>query len=394
MTRTVPAPPETALPSRPVTTRLDRARLQRAKASYTTRHVDLDRATGLLAGVRPAVGDLVLAAVTSIGQHPKIEGQDGRRASLFPGDEVVVAYGHRYAPDQFEASVPDDLGPCDLVAAGGIAARVDNAHGKMQPPTTLAPVGLLTKADGSRLRLASGSTPRPATARPVTIAVVGAAMNAGKTTTAAHLVRGLRRAGLRVGAAKTTGTGAGGDIWLLGDAGAYPVYDFTWAGLPSTYRAGADEVRRVFTTLNDRLVEDGCEVVVLEIADGVYQEETSELVADPAFVERVDGVLFAACDALGAAAGVAWLYDHDRAPLALSGVLSSSPLATREAEAATGHEVWGLSHLEDPDLARELFDRLGSGRDARAAMPSADAPPAREQELASHTAPDVSWGRS
>lgn len=205
MTRTVPAPPETALPSRPVTTRLDRARLQRAKASYTTRHVDLDRATGLLASVRPAVGDLVLAAVTSIGQHPKIEGQDGRRASLFPGDEVVIAYGHRYAPDQFEASVPDDLGPCDLVAAGGIAARVDNAHGKMGPPTTLAPVGLLTTADGSRLRLASGSTRRPATARPVTIAVVGAAMNAGKTTTAAHLVRGLRRAGLRVGAAKTTG---------------------------------------------------------------------------------------------------------------------------------------------------------------------------------------------
>ena len=41
--------------------------------------------------------------------------------------------------------------------------------------------------------------------------VAGTAMNAGKTTAAARLIKGLQRAGLRVGAAKVTGTGAGGD---------------------------------------------------------------------------------------------------------------------------------------------------------------------------------------
>lgn len=345
---------------------LDPARLLAAKPAYTTRHVDLERAGCLLTGVRPEVGDLVLAVVSSVGQHPKIEGRDGRRATLFPGDEVIVTYGHRYAPDQFEASVPPDLGSCELVAAGGVAARVDNAHGKMGSATTLEPVGLLATADGTRMRLVAGTDPRLGAGvdRPLTIAVVGAAMNAGKTTTAAQLVRGMRRAGLRVGAAKTTGTGAGGDVWLLGDAGAFPVYDFTWAGLPSTYRAGPDEVRRVFTTLHDRLAEDGCEVVVLEIADGVFQQETGELVSDPEFADRVDAVLFAAYDALGAAAGVAWLQQRDLAPLALAGVLSSSPLATREAQAATGCEVWGLSRLEDPELALELCERLRGGRTA------------------------------
>jgi len=111
MTLTAPLPANEHHDGRPTTVRLDAARLPAAKPAYTTRHVDLNSATGLLSGVRPAVGDLVLATVTAVGQHPKVEGPDGRRASLFPGDEVVVAYGHRYAPDQFEASVPDDLGP-------------------------------------------------------------------------------------------------------------------------------------------------------------------------------------------------------------------------------------------------------------------------------------------
>lgn len=368
---------------------LDPARLLAAKPAYTTRHVDLEPAACLLSGVQPEVGDLVLAVVTEVGQHPKIEGRDGRRATLFPGDEVIVAYGHRYAPDQFEASVPPDLGPCELVAAGGVAARVDSAHGKMRPATTLAPAGLLATADGARMRLTAGPEPRLSAGaeRPLTIAVVGAAMNAGKTTTAAHLVRGLRQAGLRVGAAKTTGTGAGGDVWLLGDAGAFPVYDFTWAGMPSTYRAGPDAVRRVFTSLHDRLAEDGCEVVVLEIADGVFQQETGELVADPEFAERVDGVLFAAYDALGAAAGIGWLKQRGLEPLALAGVLSSSPLATREAETATGCEVWGLSRLEDPELALELCGRLRHGR-AATARPAPE--PAMDQALARRSSPDLS----
>lgn len=379
--------PTTTPTSAPTCRPLQTRRLLAAKPAYTTRHVDLTEAGCLLTGVRPEAGDLVLATVDAVGQHPKIEGPDGRRATLFPGDEVVVAYGHRYAPDQYEATVPDDLGLCELVAAGGVAARVDSAHGKMRPATTLSPVGLLARDDRSRLRLSPGAPPRqaPAGERPLTIAVVGASMNAGKTTTAAHLVRGLRRAGLRVGAAKATGTGAGGDPWLLGDAGAFPVYDFTFAGLASTYRAGADEVRRVFTTLHDQLAEDGCEVVVVEVADGVFQQETSALVVDPVFAERVDAVLFAAYDALGAAAGVAWLSGHGMAPLALSGVLSSSPLATREAEAATGCEVWGLSRLEDPELARELCERLRTGRSLEE---SARPEPARELAMAQHSSPD------
>lgn len=341
---------------------LSQHRIGRAKHAYTTRHLDTSTARRLLTGVAPRTGDVVLARVTEIGQHTKIERRDGRRASLFPGDEVVVAYGNRYAPDQFEALIPGDIGPCELVAAGGVAARVTFAHVKMLPATSLEPLGLLADAQGKRLNLRDGAqvaeeVDLPAT-RPTTIAVVGASMNSGKTTAAAHLVRGMRDAGLRVGAAKTTGTGAGGDVWLLSDAGAAPVYDFTCAGLPSTYGVGIGEVRRVFIELTDRLAGDGCQVVVVEVADGVYQDETGALLAEPVFRERVDAVLFAASDALGATAGAAWLESRGLPPLALTGVLSSSPLAIREVEAATDRQVWGLERLHDPLLAHRLVEEL------------------------------------
>lgn len=357
------APPPSRLElHRPRFTPLPGRRLHAAKAAYTTRHVELDVATRLMTGVPPNVGDLVLARVTELGQHNRIELAHGRRAAMFVGDEIVVAYGNRYAPDQFEASVPSDLGPCELVAAGGIAARVLSAHGKMAPATSLEPVGLLASAGGDRLNLRRGVVGEPVAAptrdRPLTIAVVGASMNSGKTTTAAYLVRGLRLAGLRVGAAKATGTGAGGDVWLLSDAGAFPVYDFTNAGWPSTYLVSQEDVRDIFVTLTDRLAEDGCEIVVIEVADGVFQQETSALLVDPVFAERVDAVIFASYDALGATAGVHWLRNRGLAPIAVSGVVSSSPLATREAEAAANSPVWDLRQLSDPLAARRLYGDL------------------------------------
>lgn len=139
------------------------------------------------------------------------------------------------------------------------------------------------------------------------------------------------------------------------------MYDFTNAGYASTYLIGPDAVRDVFTGLTDRLAADGCQVVVLEVADGVFQEETAGLLVDPVFTERVDAVLFATRDALGASAGVNWLRERGLAPVAVCGVLSSSPLATREAEAATSIPVWGLAQLSDPQAARALYEGLRGG---------------------------------
>ena len=203
------------------------------RCAYSTRRVALPhRLTLLRDTVRPRPGDLVLAQVNSVGHHTRLESPEGRRVQLYRGDEILVSYGNRYAPDQFEAEVPDDLGDCHLVASGGIAARLLSKNARSRNPTRIRPVGLLADLQGVPLNLCdwqidSRSIPKPL---PPVLVVAGTAMNAGKTTAAARLIRGLVRAGKRVGAAKVTGTGAGGDYWQMKDAGASEVVDFIDAG--------------------------------------------------------------------------------------------------------------------------------------------------------------------
>jgi hypothetical protein len=333
-------------------------RLERVKFAYTTRHVSRGGIGGLLIGeLRPRAGDLALVRVDELGQHKRLELVDGRRSILFPGDEIVVCYGNRYAPDQFEAEVPGDLGPCHLVAAGGVAARELSRHVRMAAATAVTPLGLLAGRNGDPLNLSQFALgpPTPNRQRPPTLAVIGSAMNAGKTTTAANLVRGLVLSGRRVGAAKVTGTGAGGDIWFLTDAGASPVLDFTATGLPSTYLAGAEAIERACEALVGHLAAAGVDVIVLEVADGICQDETAGLIESMAFGRLVDGVLFAAADALSAAGAVEYLRERDVSLLAISGLVSASPLAARETEAVTGLPVIDVAGLRDPDRLAEMM---------------------------------------
>lgn len=336
-----------------------KAALRRAKLAYTTRGVGFDAVGGILAGddVRPESGDVVLATVTAIGQHKRIELHDGRRATLFPGDEVVVCFGNRYAPDQFEARVPERLQPCDLVAAGGVASQVRARHTSMGAPTAIAPVGLLAYEDGGRINLRDWALPRaePQPDRPATIAVLGTSMNAGKTTSAAHLIYGLASSGRHVAAAKVTGTGAGGDVWLMQDSGASPVLDFTHAGHASTAGLVLEEVEDILLCLTAELAASGAEAIVLEIADGLFQAETAALVASQRFAEAVDGVLFAGSDALGVALGTRRLTDLGLPVVGVTGAVTASPLATREAATASGLPVLDLDALRDPATAGALL---------------------------------------
>jgi hypothetical protein len=361
-------------------TELPRERRNLAKSAYTTRRVDLERAACLLGGdARPQAGDLVLARVDKLGQHVRIELGSGRRAHLHPGDEIIVCYGARYAPDQFEAYVPDDLGPCDLVAAGGIAARAVTRHAGLKRATRIVPVGLLADRHGQVLNLRDHALPPRCHegARPAVVAVVGTAMNAGKTTTAANLVRGYKGRGHRVGAAKVTGTGAGGDRWAVLDAGADRVLDFTDCGLASTYGVDLATLERMFEQLIAELAADGADVVVLEIADGLLQDETAALLQSPVFATGVDALVFAAGDALGALAGVRRLAELALPVVAVSGLLTAAPLALREAAAALGLPVVGCADLGRGRWLPEIVPGATAGK--RRAQPE----PRRVPEIVS-----------
>src|SRR5581483_4058696 len=158
---------------------LDPKRLHRAKAGFATRRVPRAAMHTLVDGmVRPRPGDVVLATVTRLGQHRKIEQPNGRRAALHVGDEIVVAYADRYAPDQYESHVPSDLRRAHLVASGGIASEMLSRSLDVRNATDITPVGLIGDPQGRPLNVADFAL-RPAgtsSSRPPTIAVIGTSM--------------------------------------------------------------------------------------------------------------------------------------------------------------------------------------------------------------------------
>lgn len=363
-------PAQTRL-NRPMTrSRRDRFRLRQASWAFTTRRVPLGAAFSILPPEgRPQPGDLVLARIDVLGHHAALQLVNGRRRQLFPGNEVVVAYGNRYASNQFEAVVPESMGPCHLVAGGGIASRARSWHSQIsRGPTEITPIGLLAGADGRRLNLrdfALEAIEPPRDCRTTPIAVVGTSMDSGKTQTCVHLVRGLIAGGSRVGYAKITGTGAGGDYWWLRDAGADPVLDFTDVGMPSTYLMEPEAVEKAMVCLANHIACHRVDAMVLEIADGVLQRETAALLKSAAFQNLVGGIVLAAQDSMGAMAGCDSLRRLSTPVLALSGVLTAAPLQIDEARAATGLPIHDREGLATASVAMGMLGQAWQHLDTR-----------------------------
>ncbi len=337
--------------------------------AFSTRRVPRESITHLISGdAKPRAGDLVQVRIDALGQHSRIQLPSTWRRNLFVGDEVILCYGNRYAPRQFEAIVPKNLEPCHLVAAGGLAGKALSWHEKLhRGPTEVTPIGLVADSSGRRVNVADYAlldTGPIDPAGPVVIGVAGTVMSAGKTTAAAFLAHGLVCSGLRVGYAKITGTGAGGDLGLVSDAGASPVVDFTDAGHVTTYMVPQQEIEGIVTTLVSHLQRAGVDVILLELADGLFQTETATMLESVFFREVVDGMIFCAGDAMGAACGFDWLRRNEYAVLALAGVLTRSPLQAREAIQVTGIPVLSRMELSDPitasKLAQEARMRRGS----------------------------------
>lgn len=325
-------------------TRLSAGTVSRAKRAFTTRRVPADdMKTVINGGVRPVSGDLVLASIQQIGKQRKIEQPSGRRAQLLPGDEIIVCYGSRYAPDQYEAIISEDLGLCDLVAAGGIASREVNRHDRMLPPTKIMPIGLVGNEHGKRLNVADYRIRNESPYKPLkpikVIVVVGTAMNSGKTFTAASIIHSLKSNPYKVAGIKATGTGAGGDFFLFQDMGADVVLDFTDGGFSSTYLMPDEDIEQTTMDLIDYAAAQDCDIAIMEIADGLRHKETATLLQSKALRARVSGVVFGAYDSMGAKAGHDLLREWGYSILAISGQLTRSPLAMREAAGTVEAEI-------------------------------------------------------
>jgi hypothetical protein len=309
------------------------------KYGFTTRIVPRAALAGMVpVSGAPRVGDLAVAEVLETGRHKKVEVREGYNMDLFPGDLLVGAFGNRYATDQFEGYVPDEVvAECDLLSIGGVFGEVASMHSSMAAPTRLRLLGLAADRDGAPINQRDYGLPAPAgSGGGEVILVVGSSMNSGKTTTVGTLARALSRTGLRVAAAKVTGTAAGKDGRFYASCGADPVLDFTDVGYPSTYMLGSGELLEIYHTLTGHLRAAHPDYIILEIADGVFQRETRMLLDSEPVRRSVDHVFFAAGDSLAAECGARFLSREGLPLRATAGALTQSELSIREAEAASG----------------------------------------------------------
>ncbi len=331
----------------------------RLRVPYVLRRVPDSRIARVLPRPDPPrPGDVALARLEQIGRNTRLELASGRSCTLREGDLIAVAFGNRYATQQFEGEARSNGDACDLLSMGGVCGIVISRCDAVAEPSRLRLLGALGDSEGRPLSVRDFALPHSVRASaPFVVAVCGSAMDTGKTHTAASLIVGLKRRDATVASVKLTGTAAGRDLWRLVDSGAQPALDFVDGGYGSTYMCSLAEL----LDLNRRLVghagSRGADWVVMEIADGLLQRETALLLESEAFRSTVDVWVFATNDPLGAVGGLRILRGRDIEPIAISGLVSRSPLAVREVRAATGVSCFTAGELESGILNERLVER-------------------------------------
>lgn len=313
----------------------------------------------------PKAGDLAVFEILSIGKHKRVQALNGSNLNLFPGDQVLMSFGTRYATNQFEGYVPDSYQDVyQILGGGGIVGTLESMHVKFEDigPTEVRLVGYAVDEGNNVINSLYNNIEKESfdevTEKDYDIYLsVGASMDSGKTTTAGYFCRGLMLSGKKVAYIKLTGTAYTRDKGFVRDAGAEITLDFSDCGFPSTYLVETDDVLDIFATLSKRIEEEipDLDALVVEIADGVVQKETFDLLSHKKFMSNISGVVLSCPDSLSAAGGIDILAKMNITPVVVGGLFTASPLMVREVEAMTDLPVFTL-----PDFIESNGDRLNT----------------------------------
>jgi hypothetical protein len=331
--------------------------LPRIKKSYICAGIPAeDIAADLNSFYVPKVGDVAVFEVLKIGKHTNIQGEDKRLVTILPGDQIMAAFGTRYATEQFEGYLPDTCQEIfHILGAGGTVGLVHSAHKKFEGggPTVLKIVGYVVDSKGTVINTKWLQVPRKKTFSgrmsylSKIILSVGSSMDSGKTTTAAYMVNGFKRSGKKAAFIKLTGTVYTKDTDLVYDLGADMVANFGDYGFPSTYMCNENELLDLFESLVADVSKVQPDYIVIEIADGIYERETKMLLNNKRFMSVVDEVVFSGGDSMSAVHGVEKLQQWGIEPLALSGLFTASPLLMREVAENCGTPVFNIQQLAE-----------------------------------------------
>jgi hypothetical protein len=311
----------------------------------------------------PKAGDLAIFEVVLIDRHSSLQGDDKRLAWIFEGDRFVGAFADRYATAQFEGYVPDQpLELYDILGAGGVVGvmRTKNASLKEYEPTKVKLIGYCCGDDGAVINTKFYKRKRSAFEGVVPnnakiILSIGSTMDSGKTTTAAHVARGLKSTGKQVAFIKLTGTAYSKDKDMVYDCGADVSLDFCDMGFPSTYMCQVSDILDMYQSLLYQLKEHQSDYIVMEIADGLLQQETAALLRHKGFMSTISNVVFSCGDSLAALKGAEMLAELDIKPCMISGRFTMSPLLIQEVMDQTKMPVHTIDEIMTGELNHILL---------------------------------------
>jgi hypothetical protein len=337
----------------------------RIKQTIATRGItDYTLNQAIVSTRKPQAGDVGLFQVIEVDRHSSMQCIDKRSHSIFDGDYILAVFGDRYATSQYEGYVPTE--PMDvyhIIGAGGVIGivRTKNAAWEDYEPTTVKLVGYCCNADGSVMNTLFRNKKRAAFSGLVPndakiILSIGSTMDSGKTTTAAHIARGLKTTGKEIAFMKLTGTVYTKDVDYVVDCGADVGIDFSNLGFPSTYLIDETTLLDIYQTLLNELAESKPEYIVMEIADGLFQRETSMLLSNKNFMDTIHNVVFSCGDSLSVMAGLQVLKSLHIHPCMISGRFTMSPLLITEVTDRMHIPVHTIDEIMTGDL-NAIFDR-------------------------------------
>ena len=307
---------------------------------------------------QPSAGDVGLFEVIKVDRHKSLQCVDKRSQTIFDGDYILATFGSRYATAQYEGYVPEKPMPSyDIIGAGGVVGVVKSQNVALNDydPTSVRLIGYCCESDGTVINTLfrnkqripfTGDVPNQAKV----ILSIGSTMDSGKTTTAAHIARGLKTTGKQIAFIKLTGTVYTKDIDYVYDCGADVSMDFSNMGFPSTYLVDKPTILDIYQSLLHEIGKSNPEYIVMEIADGLYQRETSFLLADKAFMSTIHNVVFSCGDSLSVASGLNELASNGIHPCMVSGCFTMSPLLIEEVEARMSTPVHTIDQMMSGQL--------------------------------------------
>ncbi|MBU0711109.1 hypothetical protein KJ762_09625 [bacterium] len=312
----------------------------------------------------PKPGDVVVVQVLKVANHTRIYSFDNKFVRLYQGDIIAGTLGFRYASDAFHADTIN-LSNLHLLTNSGLIGTVKNRHLKIGEPTRVKLIGTIAdRQNGKNVNLKETFF-HPGNFNliyPPVIFVIGSGMNSGKTTSAARIGRLLIERGLSVSLLKVTGSVAYRDLFEYEATGAQYTADFSDYGFPSTYLCSQKELVALYSRMLEDTLSIKPDVVIVEIADGILQRETQLLLKSNIARFTSIGVILTAPCACSALTLVEKVKQLDYSPIAVTGLITNSPLFVAEFASYDNTPVWDTNANPDQWVDRVIGRLKGTSK--------------------------------